>query len=223
MLQDVPTQWGSTIAMIICLFQNRDTITACVEGQSHSLSLSTEAKWSEPHLLQKLLALCERGTTLLGGEEYATLSVVLPLVAYLEREMTISDDDPGNAQRFKEGLSADLFFRFYKIGDNGILQCSTALEQCFKMLKCIAKSERQAVWNLLHNLMKEVDTDTCDDPAAKISRKGSHVDMFNFGFFSKEECSDNNNHQLLTTMSCVYTELCLTNQLCGRMPSISGN
>ena len=108
-------------------------------------------------------------------------------VAYI---MTVSDDQ-GYAQQFKEGFSTDLFSGFHKIRDDGVLRCSTALDPRFKTLKCIAKSKRQAVWNLLHNLMKEVDTDTCEKPATKISQKGSHANMLNFGSHSKEECSDN--------------------------------
>ena len=77
--------------MITCLLQNRDAIAAYLEGQSYFLSLPTEAEWSKLQVLEKLLAMRERATTLLGGEEYATLSVVLYLVAYFRREIGKKD------------------------------------------------------------------------------------------------------------------------------------
>ena len=43
-LQDMPTRWGLTLAMITRLLQNRDAITAYLKGQSHSLSLPREAE-----------------------------------------------------------------------------------------------------------------------------------------------------------------------------------
>ena len=75
--------------------------------------------------------------------------------------------------------------------EDGVLRCSTALDPRFKMLKYIAKSKKQAVWNLVQNLMKKAETDTCEEPAVKIPRKSSHAAMFNFGSDSEEQCSDN--------------------------------
>ena len=75
-----------------------------LNSHTHSITLLTDSKWDKLRVIEKLLQPCERVSCMLGGEKYVTVSVVLPLRAYLKNEMTVSDDDPGYARKFKEAF-----------------------------------------------------------------------------------------------------------------------
>lgn len=153
--------------MITRLLENKDSITKSLSSHKHSLQLLTEADWVKLSTMQKLLIPCEKVCTFLGGEQYSTISVVLPIFAFLKKEMTSSDDDPGYAKKFKDGMYVDLVTRLDKIQENAVLQIATALDIRFKSLKCIAKESRAGVWNLLERLMNDVQL---SEAPAKVPR-----------------------------------------------------
>jgi hypothetical protein len=103
--------------------------------------------------------------TFLGGEKYASASCVIPLIADLQKQLKVNDNDPGFAIRFKETLVRDLNERLEKIEENLVLQTACALDCRFKALKCIPKDSREAVWAFIKNLVNKYNEN--QEPVSK--------------------------------------------------------
>ena len=121
----MPTRWGSTLQMISRLLLNKESVLKSLSSHKHSLPLLPDAEWHKLGNIQKLLSPVEQLCTFLGGQSYSTISVVLPVMNYLRKEMTSTDDDTGYAKKFKDGLYTDLVTRMDKVEDNAILQCKS--------------------------------------------------------------------------------------------------
>ena len=107
-VQDVSTRWSSTLNMIQRLLANKDAVIQSLALHRHNVIPLAGSEWNKLSGIQKLLEPCEKASKILGGEKYVTISVVLPILAYLRREMTTTDDDPGYARKFKEAFYLDL-------------------------------------------------------------------------------------------------------------------
>ena len=64
-------------------------------------------------------------TELLGGDKYASCSVVLPALCHLQHAMKISDDEPAYVVRFKAAFTKDLNERKEKINLEWLKVCQT--------------------------------------------------------------------------------------------------
>ncbi|XP_073212890.1 probable ATP-dependent RNA helicase DDX59 isoform X1 [Lepidochelys kempii] len=70
----------------------------------------------------------------------------------------VLDEDPAHVVHFKNTSAADLTKR--KEGTNvRFLKIATALDPRFKNLKCLPKSERDGVWSMLSEVLKEQHSD----------------------------------------------------------------
>lgn len=163
LVQDVPTRWNSTLQMIERLVANKDPVLAVLQhpDHKHQLAILTDGEWEKLRVVQSLLEPCRYATEMLGGEQYVSCSVVLPMLCYLFREMTVSDDDAAYAVRFKNAYSTDLTNRRQNCNLKW-LEISTALDPRFKLLKCLPKGKREEVWAELKNLIlaaeREINT-----------------------------------------------------------------
>ena len=159
LIQDVVTRWNSTLQMVERLLRNKESVitTLAAPNHTHHLNLLSESEWDKLHTLKMLLHPCRYATEILGGEHYVSCSVVLPTVAYLRRFMVVSDDDPAFAVRFKTAFVNDLDARMENCNMSW-LTLSTALDPRFKRLKCIPKTQRDAVWTELQNLISAADS-----------------------------------------------------------------
>ncbi|XP_072246410.1 E3 SUMO-protein ligase ZBED1-like [Leuresthes tenuis] len=102
LIQDVPTRWNSTLAMVSRLLCNREAVQATLDQQNnHRWVMLTEAEWGKLQRLEVLLEPCRYVTELLGGEAYVSCSVVLPAFRHLDRVMDITDDDPAYVVKFR--------------------------------------------------------------------------------------------------------------------------
>ncbi|XP_051815909.1 E3 SUMO-protein ligase ZBED1-like [Acanthochromis polyacanthus] len=175
LIQDVPTRWNSTLAMIQRVLQNREPIGATLREQHSKLSMLTDQECAKLQRLSELLEPCRYVTEILGGEHYISCSVVLPAFCHLFRVMEPSEDDPVHIVKWKKLFSEDLAKR--KENSNlAWLKLATALDPRFKDLKCLPKTERGDVWNSIADLLKEKEkpkapspetTDVPDVPAKK--------------------------------------------------------
>lgn len=199
--------------MIQRLLINKDALIEDLSAHTHGLTLLTESDWCKLVSLEKLLQPCERASKLLGGEHYVTLSVVLPVLAYLKREMCVSDDDPGYSRKFKEAFYVDLKTRVDKLEDSAILQIATALDVRFKSLKCIEKSKRASVWGLIERLLIDIEANPEDcisvtEPPPKKARLGTGA-VFNFSIDESDSDDDAEHGQRSTASEKCCIELSL--------------
>ncbi|XP_014266911.2 E3 SUMO-protein ligase ZBED1-like [Maylandia zebra] len=161
LIQDVPTRWNSTLAMVSRLLCNREAVQATLDQQNHRLVLPTEAEWAKLQRLELLLEPCKYVTELLGGEAYVSCSVVLPAFRHLYRVMDITDDDPAYVVKFKNAFQKDLAAR--RANGNEIwFEVATALDPRFKDLKCLPREKREQVWTILENMLQAAEPRRAD-------------------------------------------------------------
>lgn len=164
--------------MITRLLSLKDAVLESLANHSHNISALKDSEWTKLQVTQKLLSPCEKASELLGGEHYVTISVILPIIAYLKKNMVATDDDPGYAKKFKEGFWVDLTGRIDKIEANAYLQIATALDIRFKNMKCVEKNKRDGIWRLIQRLMSDVDIES--EIPKKKSKQSSTATMFDF-------------------------------------------
>ncbi|KAL2078815.1 hypothetical protein ACEWY4_026500 [Coilia grayii] len=133
--------------MITRLLRNKDAVRATLElhQQRSKPPMLTNAELEKIEKREALLEPCRYVTELVGGEQYISCSVVLPALCHLLRVMEGCDDDPGYVLRFKAAFAADLSKRKESTNVQW-LKMATALDPRFKDLKCLPRSEREAVW-----------------------------------------------------------------------------
>ena len=147
-VQDVPTRWNSTLAMIERLLAIKTELLATLSKQKHSLVMLQDTDWTRLQNMVSVLSHCRYITELLGGNKYISCSIVLPAICHLERVMKPCDDDAVYVQRFKLAFMNDFKHRFTGQAYE-YLKMASALDPRYKHLKFIPKEQRQEVWNLL--------------------------------------------------------------------------
>ncbi|XP_075884650.1 E3 SUMO-protein ligase ZBED1-like [Nelusetta ayraudi] len=180
LIQDVPTRWNSTLAMVSRLLRNQEAVQATMDQRNnHRLVMPTEAEWGKLQRLEVLLEPCRYVTELLGGEAYVSCSIVLPAFRHLDRIMDITDDDPAYVVKFKNAFQKELAARQPDVNKKTWLKLATALDPRFKDLKCLPREKREQVWTSLENMLQAAEprrADTLqlsteeDEPAQKKRR-----------------------------------------------------
>lgn len=133
--------------MIERLLKLKDDVLEVLEDEAvnHKLTLPSEADWNKLAGLHAILLPLEQATKLLGGENYSSCSVLLPLLCHLLHSMQANDDDPGYISRFKSMFYADLEPRKQMLMKKAFLLHSTALDPRFKLLKFLSRDSRTEV------------------------------------------------------------------------------
>ncbi|XP_023805591.1 zinc finger BED domain-containing protein 4-like [Oryzias latipes] len=160
--------------MVKRVSRNKEAVIAALDNQEHKLILPTAAEWDKLQRLETLLEPCRYVTELLGGEAYVSCSVVLPSLCHLRLKMEACDENPAYVVRFKTKFKEDLASRQEQL-NNAWLQIATVLDPRFKDLKCLPKTDREAVWTTLEGMLQQESprksSQTHDDgpPRKKIS------------------------------------------------------
>lgn len=93
-------------------------------------------------------------TDLPGAETFVSCSVVLPALHHQNCTMEVSDDDQTYVMKFKAAFTADL-----SNGEDTLnhrwLRMATALDPCFKDLKCPPRGEPEGVWSGIEALLQK--------------------------------------------------------------------
>ncbi|XP_051236252.1 E3 SUMO-protein ligase ZBED1-like [Dicentrarchus labrax] len=153
LIQDVPTRWNSSLAMISRLLKNQEAIKATRSRQKHKLTMLTTSEWDKLQRLEAILEPCRYVTELLGGETYVSCSVVLPALCHLYHTMEVSEEDPAYIGKFKTAFKKDLS-EWQANLNNGWLNIASALDPRFKDLKYLQKGDREEVWTSLQVLLR---------------------------------------------------------------------
>lgn len=138
--------------MIERLLKHRESID--IFFRDRSVNSFTEAEWVKLKTLSDLLRPLKVATKLLGGEKYATMSIVLPHLAKLVHSYQMDDDDPAYVTKFKKAMLDHLRASQSTLMSNMLVKVATALDPRFKKLKSIPQAMRVEVWEHLVNLLK---------------------------------------------------------------------
>jgi len=76
-------------------------------------------------------------------------STVLPLLAFLAKQLQVHDNDPGFIARMKTAFLSDFSTRIDGMNALPVLQMSVALDPRYKKLKCLPREQRDAVWDVV--------------------------------------------------------------------------
>ena len=186
--------------MITRLLMHKDAVLQSLANHRHGLTLPSEAEWGKIAVLKSILEPCEKASQILGGANYVTISVVLPVVSFLKKKMTVTDDDPGYVRKFKEAFYVCLVNKLGKIDDDSSLQIATALDPRFKSLKCIEKPKRATVWSLLERLVSDRNSNSSSPqpPSKKVK-----TTMFDYSESESEgeDCNESySDHKLQVSL-----------------------
>ncbi|KAK9744288.1 hypothetical protein QE152_g7943 [Popillia japonica] len=78
--QDVPTRWNSTVIMIERLIEMKNVLTEALTALSRVADLLDEMEWNILLDCSQLLNPLKEVTEQLSGENYSTISMVIPLI-----------------------------------------------------------------------------------------------------------------------------------------------
>ncbi|XP_040178075.1 E3 SUMO-protein ligase ZBED1-like [Rana temporaria] len=154
--QDVATRWNSTYIMLARLLEVKDAVMQyhMDHPKNYSGPKLTESDWDKMAKYTSVLGSLADATEYVGGEQYATCSAVLPLLAFLRRLLRINDDDPGYIGRFKTATLNDFSNRIEGIDALTMLQMAVALDPRYKKLTCLRREKREEVWTTLSNAFR---------------------------------------------------------------------
>ena len=107
--------------------------------------LFKEREWKLVENVRDVLQQIVPITKLLGGEKYATASVILPSLLKVKKQMEISEFDSNIITTLKTTIFEEFNRRVYEHIDIQKLHLATALDIRFKNLKSIPKIERAKV------------------------------------------------------------------------------
>ena len=147
-IQDVPTRWNSQFYMVRRLVALRVHVTAVLsqsKDKNHrNLALSGN-QWSIAEDLVAVLCHLETATTVLSGEQYPTLSLLLPMVIGLRKQLDPVDNDKLLIADLKESLQAQLTERFSleSLNPSGILVLASAVDPRFRNLSFLNDAQRK--------------------------------------------------------------------------------
>ncbi|XP_075779778.1 E3 SUMO-protein ligase ZBED1-like [Pelodiscus sinensis] len=207
LVQDISTRWNSTLSMVQHLICNKAAITATLALQKHKLSLPTGKDFEKLQKLETLLKPCRFVTEILGGELYVSCSVVLPVFCHIFSVMEVSDDDPAYVVQFKNTFIADLMK--HKEGTNmRFLKIATALDPRFKHLKCLPKSERDEVWDMLSEILKEQHSN------AEITETEPPKKKINLSFIASVSDDENKHVSVCTALDRYRAESIISMEAC---------
>lgn len=155
--QDVPTRWNSIFLMLQSLLQAKEAINVYIsqKGKQYKGSKLLDTEWEKISKYVDVLDLFCQAMVLLGGQQYVSCSVVLPLLSSLTNHMTVNDDDPGYIARFKTAAIDDFKERISDITNIETLQIATALDPRYKNLKCLSEYSKNQTWSLIQQQISE--------------------------------------------------------------------
>ena len=183
-LQDVPTRWGSTRSSTGSFldkkekeegegsrgsdvfqeqFQNMDAINAALRKiqyrgeQKLDHYLLTQADMDRISTVNRFLTKLDIYTTTLGGDKFATSSVVYPVMASMKKLLKEDLSDPVYIGKMKEAILEDFTTRLNTNVDGNFLLLATALDPHWKDLKVISKEGRERAFKRLREEMSSLE------------------------------------------------------------------
>ena len=161
LVQDVATQWNSSLHMLERLLEARWPITAVLSDEAVTkrsdcyLDLKTEL-WELAEEMVKVLQPFAVATTFFSYEENVSLSCVLPVLHGLQEGLKKKKNDNAVVAKFKEVVQEQIQKRWAlnDLDETSSLVLASAIDPQFKQLKFLSESDASAVKETLLNRME---------------------------------------------------------------------
>ena len=102
-----------------------------------------------------VLRILADATQYIGGQDNVSCSTVLPLLAFLTRQLQVHDDDPDYIARLKTAILSDLSTRIDGMNALPVLQMFVALHPRYKKLKCLPREQQDATWDIVSTALED--------------------------------------------------------------------
>ena len=130
LIQDVSTRWNSSFYMLQRLIEQKRAITVTSTECQPPSELRTQ-QWTLAEKVVKTLVVFEEATREVSGN-YASASVIIPIIITLKRALTMEEDDEG-ITRMKRGMLKSLQDRYEDVEQNSLCALATVLDPRFKL------------------------------------------------------------------------------------------
>ena len=163
LIQDCPTQWGSTLSMLQRVSEQQAAIAAVlIEGKVQYLMPEGE-EWSIIDNLIKILKPFQRITEAMSNEKFPTISSVRPLLyKLLEKTLKITSDDNATIKVMKEAISKDLSNRYQTDTLKNVVNVTAILDPRYKELPFLSSAESKGIFDYLEQLLIDMHL-PCDN------------------------------------------------------------
>lgn len=169
LIQDVPTRWNSTLAMIRRFQQNKDAIVSTLAllkaelptaSSVHALPNLTSTEWELLSSLEIIFQVFEQITNEISGQKYVTASLVLVYIKMLMDRITKLSKEPASSETIKNVvgiLKKEFEQRFKNYENSNTLAACTILDPRFKKLGFInLKNYEEGVKKLKANIVSAI-------------------------------------------------------------------
>lgn len=155
--QDVATRWNSSYLMMARLLEVKNAVKQyhVDHRKNYSGAKLLDGDWDKMVKYVDILHILADAMQYVGVEDYVSCSTVLPLPAFLTRQLQVHDNDLGYIARFKTGTLTDLSTRTDGVDASPVLQMSVALDPRYKKLKCVPRKQQDSVRGNVSAALKE--------------------------------------------------------------------
>ena len=129
LIQDCPTRWGRTLAMLKCVSEQQAVIAAVLmEGKLQCLMPEGE-EWNIIESLVSILDPLQEDNEVMSTDKYPTISSVKPvLYKLIEKTLKEREDDGTTTKMMKKEIKGDLVQRYQVSSVKDILNTVTFLD-----------------------------------------------------------------------------------------------
>ena len=161
LLKDVETRWNSTYDMVERVMEQQEPICATLIEQKR---LDLLPKDTEFHLLEEVLKVLKPFkdiTVQVSGENYVTISSILPLLDFVSQNtLKVTETDSLAIQKMKQEMTKNLESRYKDPVIQALLKLSSFVDPRFKSLPFLDEEEAEYVHDdALLEMMKYISPD----------------------------------------------------------------
>lgn len=179
--QDVCTRFNSSYFMLSSILKNKQAIAEFEKQNKINSKIESfsDMEWDKIKRLATLMQHFVEATDILGGENYVSISNILPVINALSTKLVLGEDDPNYIMRIKGVLNDEINLRMTSFRSLNILKLAVVLDPRYKKLSFVNESEKESFWNVLYDEIgfenKIIKTNTFDDDGVY-----KNTDEFNF-------------------------------------------
>ncbi|XP_053999814.1 uncharacterized protein LOC128887676 [Hylaeus anthracinus] len=139
LIHDVPTRWNFTYNMIDRFIILEEPIKATIAIINKNLPQITSAEWEILHELAVILKPIESATKIISGEQYPTISIIIPLTSGLKNicQKLKQKDFSTVTQQIIYHIEIGILERFTEVETDIIIQIFSLLTKLVNNLFCM--------------------------------------------------------------------------------------
>lgn len=181
LILDVQTRWNSTFYMVERFIIMVPFITRLIVQDANGPEMLSGKEIADLKQLQILLRPFEFVTKQASGDNYCTLSSVIPMVNILITELkSVKVDESSALYDIKVSLLKDIQERFSKVEDNNNMAISTILDPRFKNIHFTKPLSCANAMNIIRNVAKQKPVESRATSSSSSDEDGNPTMTYDF-------------------------------------------